>query len=212
MNTVADGLVLAIRSLPKDDKARVLKSLLEDGDVRRAIAELLVKELVSPIMSHNGGKHRPISGELLGTSDTSKERGRRIRESYILELARSGLKINQVDNVWAKTPSGLWVAIPFATERRSGRWFLGLPENEVIKRIQNGGVVVVLLCQSVSGPVLDFVLPSSKFSEIVNLLSKSKGQLKFNLKRVGNRYYLVLPSHGSLDVSEYKGNLSVLKR
>lgn len=212
MNTVADGLVLAIRSLPKDDKARVLKGLLEDGDVRRAIAELLVKELVSPTMSHNGEKQRPSSSELLGTSDTSKERGRRIRESYISELVRSGLKINQVDNVWAKNPSGLWVAIPFATERRSDRWFLGLPENEVIKRIQNGGVVVVLLCQSVSGPVLDFVLPSSKFGEIVNFLSRSKGQLKFNLKRVGNRYYLVLPNHGSLDVSEYKGNLSVLKR
>jgi len=51
-----------------------------------------------------------------------------------------------------------------------------------------------------------------KFQEIVNLLSKSKGQLKFNVKKVGNRYYLVLPRHGTLDLSDYNGSLYVLQK
>ena len=97
-----------------------------------------------------------------------------------------------------------------ALRRRPNRWFLGLPENEVLERIRNGGVAVVLLCQSATGSILDFVLPPSKVQELVHTLSKSAGQLKFNVKKVGNRYHLVIPGRSLLDVSEYKGKLSVL--
>ena len=209
MSAVVEGLVLAVRSLTKADKAKVIRQLLEDAEVREAMAELLIDKLVEPVGNekdeYRSRTHNGIYADL-----TSKERGRRVREGYVRESGERGIRIDQVDNVWAKTQSGLWVAIPFATERRPNRWFLGLPENEVLERIRNGGAAVVLLCQSAAGSILDFVLPPSKVQELVQTLSKSAGQLKFNVKKVGNRYHLVIPGRSPLDVSEYKGKLSIL--
>ena len=209
MSTVVEGLVLAIKSLPKEDKTKVMNNLLEDKDISEVVAGFVTRRLVNPIV-HSEEKHTSHAVGLLGINGTFKERGRLIRESYVAKLEQKGIHIKHVDKVWAKTPSR-WVGIPFATERRPNRWFLGLPENKVLERIHNDGVVVVLLCQPMSGPVLDFIFPPSKLQEIVNLLSKSKGQLKFNVKRVGNRYFLVLPRHSTLDISAYKDNLSVLQ-
>ena len=96
-------------------------------------------------------------------------------------------------------------------EWRPGRWFLGLPEDRVLERINKGGVVIVLLCQSASGSRLDFVIPGDTVQEIVPKLSKSAGQLKFNLKKVGNRYQLVMPGSSPLDVSDCTGMVSIFQ-
>lgn len=210
MSTVAEGLILAVESLPKADKAKVIGHLLEDADIREAMVELLIDKLVEPVGNQkNEYRSRPSNG--LETAVTSKEKGRLLRERYVSELGKRGIQVNQVDNVWTKTPAGLWVAIPFATEQRPNRWFLGLPENKVLERIHTGGMALVLLCQSAGGITLDFVLPPSKVQEVVDMLSKSGGQLKFNMKKVGNRYYLIMPGRSPLDVSDYKGNLAVLQ-
>ncbi len=213
MSTVAEGLVLALRSLPKADKARVISHLWEDRESREAMTGLLIRRLLEFQGNQNGEKPlSPANDNSVKTNLTSKERGKRLREGYISELQQDGIQINQVDSVWAKTVGGLWVAIPTATmEWRPGRWFLGLPEDRVLERINKGGVVIVLLCQSASGSRLDFVIPGDTVQEIVPKLSKSAGQLKFNLKKVGNRYQLVMPGSSPLDVSDCTGMVSIFQ-
>ncbi len=210
MSTVVEGLVLAVRSLPKVDKAKVIGHLLEDADVREAIAGLLIEGLINPVGSQES-EHRSLHGIGIETGVTSREWAKQLRERYVSELGKNAIQLDQVESVWAKTPTGLWVAIPFSTERRPDRWFLGLPERDLLERMHNGGAVVVLLCQSKSGPILDFVIPPQKIKEIVPKLSKSAGQLKFNLKKVGQRYLLVMPGISPVDVSDYKGKVSILR-
>jgi hypothetical protein len=205
MNKVAEHLAQALRSLSKAEKASVIRFLLDDPDVKEAVVKLFVDKLGEPHDERD-------SGSSIGPGITSnKEMGMRVRESYISQLQHSGVKIDQVDRIWAKAYGNLWVAMPFATERRPNRWFLGLSESEVFERIRNGGLAIVLLCQSDMGDTLDFVLPPSKVKETASQLSKSQGQLKFNLKKVGNRYHLVIPNHGTVDVSDYRGNVSILQ-
>ncbi len=203
MNKVAEHLAQALRSLSKADKSDVIRYLLEDPDVKEAVVKLFIDKLGKPYEWR-------ISGNSITSGVASnKEMGMRVRESYISKLQHSGVQIDQVDRIWAKANGNLWVAMPFATERRPNRWFLGLPESEVFERVRNGGLAIVLLCQSNMGDTLDFVLPPIKVEEMASQLSKSQGQLKFNLKKVGNRYQLVIPDRGTVDVSEYRGNASI---
>jgi len=207
MTTVAEGLVLALRSLPAEDKKRAISILMEDADVRQQVAELLIEKLLEP----QSGRKMGITN-YSSSSITSKERGKRLRVTYLEELRANGVEVTQVDSVWAKTAAGVWAAIPTATmEWRPSRWFLGLPETKVRERIGQGGVIIVLLCQAESGSRLDFIIPPQVVQELLPRLSRSAGQLKFNLKQVGNQYQLVLPRSTPLDVSSYKGNISVFR-
>jgi hypothetical protein len=205
MNKVVEHLAQAICSLTKADKTKVIQHMLEDPDVKDAVVRLLVDSLGKSRAGQNSGD------SLVLEITSSKELGMRVRDWYISQLQQRGVRIEQVDRVWAKTPTDFWVAIPFAKEQRPNRWFLGLPEAKVIKRMSNGGASVVLLCQSNTGDALDFVLPESKVREIVPHLSKSQGQLKFNLKKVGSRFHLVIPNKPTVDVSDYKGAVSILQ-
>lgn len=211
MSTVVDGLVLAVRALSKTDKANFIGQVMEDADVIEIMVGRIIDRLTEPV-GNRKIKYHTRAGNSPETGVTSFERGRRVRESYISGLQQNGIKIDQVDAVWAKTAVGLWVAVPFATERAPNRWFLGLPEKKVRERIRNGGVSIVLLCQPESGSTLDFVLPPSRVQEIVDKSSKSKGDLKFNVRKVGNRYYyLGMTDDVPLDVSEFKGKVSVFQ-
>lgn len=205
MNKVVEHLAQALLALSKSDKADIIQYLLDDPDIKEVVVKLLVDSL--------SNAHKVQNGDDRSGSDviSKKEMGMRVRESYISRLQHSGVQIDQVDTIWAKAYGNLWVAMPFATERRLNRWFLGLPEMEVLKRIDDGGLAIVLLCQSRTGDILDFVLPPSKVKEMVYQLSKSQGQLKFNLKKARNRYHLVIPRHGTVDISDYKGKVSFLQ-
>lgn len=206
MNTLVDGLILAVRSLPKADKATVVEHLWEDLEFRAAIADLLRRSMLGPRRNASASTLQDLA--TLGVDLTPRERGKRLRENYLRELHKKGISINQVDGVWAKTANGSWIAIPVATERRPDRWFLGLGQNDVLERIDKRDGIVVLLCQSESGSTLDFVIPTPKIQEIVGSLSRSKGQLKFNLTRVGNRYHLIMAGRGRVDISDFLGSVS----
>jgi len=207
MNSVVEGLVLAIRSLPKTDKVRATSQLWEDPDCQGTMVDLVIKGLVQS-QGNRKVNYYPSYNE--SAELTSREKGKVLRGNYVSDLQKKGKRIEQVDGVWAKTPEGLWVAIPFATERRDKFWFLGLPERDVLEKVNQGGVSVILLCQSKSGSILDFVIPPNKIREIAGNLSKSKGQLKFNLRKDNGRYLLVIPGRSPLDVSPFLGIVSTL--
>ena len=139
-----------------------------------------------------------------------REKGKRVRGDYVSRLQTQGTAIRLADSVWAHLErTDFWVAIPFAVEHgRPGHWFLGLPETPVAQRNR---VFVVLLCQEESGSVVDIVLPLDAVREIIPRLSRSKGQTKFNVKRTGNRWELMIPRVGPFDVSKYVGGRGVLR-
>jgi len=138
---------------------------------------------------------------------TRKGLGKLRREEYISELEHQGLSVKLVNSVWGSLADGSWVAIPFAQEWRRDRWFLGLPEKDLREK---GRVFIVLLCQYPSGSTFDIVIPPDVVTSLVGRLSKSKGQVKFNLRKLRNRYLLVIPSSEPLDVSDYLRSRSLL--
>jgi hypothetical protein len=209
MDTVAGHLAQALCSLPKDEKTKVIQYILNDSDFKEAITELLITNLsiTQKPLNINNPSHGPASIKIGFTSN--KEKGLRVREDYISTLNDSGIQINLIDRVWAKTENNLWVGIPFATERVPGRWFLGLPEKDVLEHLKEREIAIVLLCKSTSNELLDFVLPPHLVKEIASQLSKSKGQLKFNLRKWGDKYQLSIPNHETVDISGYKNNFSV---
>jgi len=213
MGGVAEHLAQALCSLSKLEKIGVINLLLGDAAFREVLSEFPIKKLIG-LHDNQHVNYSPISDSIVTSRSKGKrERGKQLRQSYLAWLQQNGILIEPFDNVWAETPKGLWVAIPTATiESRPGRWFLGLPENRVFEKIKNGSIVIILLCQSATGSRLDFVIPPNVVSKVAAELSTSKGQLKFNVKKVGNRYYLVIPhNNGDVDISGYKGNISILR-
>lgn len=150
------------------------------------------------------GEHPPGGDGRL----SRKALGRLRRQQYLSELKDEGVAIRLAGGVRARLSSGSWVGIPFAREVKPDRWFLGLPERDLRAE---GGVFVVLLCQQESGDTFDIVIPPQVTATLADRLSRSKGQSKFNLRKVGSRYELVLRGSEPMDVTGYFRNRLRLK-
>jgi hypothetical protein len=97
-----------------------------------------------------------------------------------------------------RTRSGSTVGVAAATEVTPNRWFLGItPKHTELD-------TMVLLCQS-GNAVLDFVLPMTFLSDAWPRLSRSGGQVKFNVDRRDGSYWLQVPDVGPLDIGRYRG-------
>ena len=73
--------------------------------------------------------------------------------------------------------NGSHVGIPFAREIDQS-WALSLPESQYN--------VIVLLCQTEAGAVMDFVLPSSVFSPLWDDFNRDdEGRIELDVKRDG---------------------------
>jgi hypothetical protein len=84
-----------------------------------------------------------------------------------------------------KTPSGKIVGMPSATELRGrpDQWFMGISDEHFD--------FVILLCETASGQLLDFVFPPDFIKEIWPYLHRdSKSQVKFHVLRDGVNYEL----------------------
>ena len=216
MNMVVEGLSLASRSLQKVQKARLIEDLLQDAEFREAIAEQLVDRLVGPPEMQEADDIPPAGPEPTPGHDqngtlqvTPRQFGRQSRERYLRTLQVKGIKIEQLGGIWARTPEDLWVAIPFATEVNQNRWFLGFQGDQATQRSQNDRLVVILLCQPKTGPILDFVVPADSFKHL-DKCRNEKGNLKINVTKVGDRYKLGIPGANPLDITGWQGRLSVL--
>jgi len=208
MDDITHGLIIALKALPKQEKENAIAQLLEDRDYKQFAAVFLVdifNKNLGVVQKMNTFRERRTAR--YGQGDIYNQ----LHNNYVHELIKNGIIVSQYGKVWAKTNSGMWVAMPLATERHPDRWFLGLSETEVIKKNNAGGVTIILLCQSDEGSLLDFVIPASKVKELLPKLSKSKDQLKFNLKKERLHYYLTLPDTQPMDITEFQGRWSILK-
>lgn len=122
--------------------------------------------------------------------ETPRARGKRIRTEFV---ARHGLTHEK--GVVYVTRSGRRVGVATGSKQ-----FLGLPDTHLD--------VVVLLCESPSGRN-DFVIPSEFLQEIWPNLSRSRGQVKFNIS-VNGSSFLRVPGRGSVDITRFKNRFDLL--
>lgn len=103
------------------------------------------------------------------------------------------------------TGSGVTVGLAFANERpeRPDKWFLGLA-NESTE-------IAVLLCRSRAGRMYDLVIPVATLGRAWDLLSRSRGQIKFNVAKERAEIYLQIPGTERLNVTQYLSDYEPLR-
>lgn len=131
-----------------------------------------------------------------------REQGKLRKAEFLEKLSNSGVRLHQIKGSLFKNPLGIIVGIAYASERQDNAWFLGLPANKFDHAI--------LLCEAQHGEVFAISLPGSFFDKHGSALSQSKGQVKFNIAKRRDRYYLSVPRVGSVDVEEYRDNFDEL--
>jgi hypothetical protein len=134
---------------------------------------------------------------------SSRAFGSMLRKSFVEKLSRLGMELQQGRGTIHLTPSGSRVGIAVATERKPDRWFLGLPVASFDQ--------AVLLCHSESEGVIEICLPPNFFSRYGDRMSKSNGQMKFNVARRGKVFNLLVPGSGDVGASEFLGKYSSLR-
>jgi hypothetical protein len=128
--------------------------------------------------------------------------GKKIRTDFLQKIGKAGMLLEQMRGSVYGTQSGRKVGVAVATERKPDRWFLGLPI---------GIDQAVLLCQHESGDVATICLPKDFFAEYGDKMSKSGGQIKFNVMRRGSGYSLLIPGTDGVNVSRFVDDYSHLK-
>lgn len=128
--------------------------------------------------------------------------GKKIRMDFLQKTRKAGLLLEQMRGSVYGTQSGCRVGVAVATERKPDRWFLGLPI---------GLDQAVLLCQRENGDVATICLPKDFFAEYGDKMSKSGGQMKFNVMRRGNGYSLLIPGTDGVNVSRFVDDYLQLK-
>lgn len=141
------------------------------------------------------------------TSPTQK--GNNVRMAYVNDLNSRGIQLRRSgrSKVIFETKSGKTIGMPFANEypsRKPGRWFLGLPD-------QNFDFVI-LLCETDSGALLDFVFPTDFVSDIWGLLSrqKSHGPVKFEVFRCRTDDELKVKDGVAKNIRRFLGGVEIL--
>ncbi|HEU4760114.1 MAG TPA: hypothetical protein VFT91_09065 [Dehalococcoidia bacterium] len=104
--------------------------------------------------------------------------------------------------VYANASSSMFGIAMASEDKRGNKWWLGLPDAQFSS--------VVLLCQD-GNALLEFILPATSLATVWRKLSRSAGQVKFNVKRENLKYSLMVPEDGPFDITRFLGNYSPLE-
>jgi hypothetical protein len=181
-------------------RIRVLSDLLAgiEGDEKAAVAlQDRVRSHEARLSSRDEILREPPPHKTDARS--RRERGNELRE----ELAKRHALIPEKGVIY-RTRSDSRVGIVTATEdpKKPNAWFLGIPDTQFDS--------VVLRCQRTDGEVLDFVLPMTSLSHVWPGLSRSGGQVKFNVSRRNGTYQLQVPGASPLDIGPFLGQYAAL--
>lgn len=149
----------------------------------------------------------PVMSDEGPTPDDFRSTGRhtgQVKRTAFLDAGKTrGYQLTPIGSSIYKTTRGLRVALAFANEQRPNRWFLG---------VQDGLYdVVVLLCQRDSTDTAEIILPREFLSRYWSTLSRSKGQVKFNVSKSGESWWLLVPGHENQSANSFVGAYSPLK-
>lgn len=129
-------------------------------------------------------------------------RGKLRRAEYIRKLAAKGVALHHTKGRLYETDSGKGVGIAYASEVSPDKWWMGLPDQHFD--------VVVLLCESRSNQVLDFVLPPALVAKMWPLLSRHANQREMHVQRTGVNYELE-PGRGLGKINQYQSSITELR-
>jgi hypothetical protein len=147
---------------------------------------------------------RPMKNNNTVNLDTAgRGIGRTIRMSFLKNAFEAGYHLEHIRGSIYKTELGHKIGIAVATERKSDRWFLGLPLNNFDH--------AVLLCNSETGDTIEICLPKNFFDEYGSMMSQSGGQMKFNVSRRGSGYSILVPGTDGINVSKFIQDYSLLR-
>jgi len=190
--------VSAVLALLK--KLEMLASLVrQQEEIDRRLAAMEGDLLASPVTAAGPAEVQTDGSE---RAITPKERGRRQRDSFVRALATKGITLQRVKGAILRSPRGIRVGVAYAREGQQDKWFLGLPEDQ----FQHA----VLLCEERSGRMTHFSLPEEFVREHGESLSRKDGQVKFNVLRRGEEFFLHLPRRGSVSIDAFHDNFSGL--
>lgn len=128
-------------------------------------------------------------------------RGKLRRAEYIRKLEANGIRLSHTKGRIYETASGRRVGIAYASEVIPQKWWMGLLDERYD--------VVVLLCESRSGKVIDFVLPPGLVHKAWPLLSRNGKQREIHVLQAGVNYELE-PGKGLGKINEYRWNVKEL--
>lgn len=135
-----------------------------------------------------------------------KLEGSRARREWVNMLSSKAILLNG-HNKRYYTEGGRSVSIAFANEINRpnliDKWFLGLKDEPTD--------IAVLLCQDLEGKVNDFVLPVAELKSTWKTLSRSGGEIKFNVRRRQGEYLLLDPNGEPINISKYLCKYQTLK-
>jgi hypothetical protein len=194
--------------MPKEceDAMELLENL--ESQIARIEADLRRTEL-QPRPDAPSVTNGVLHGSIRAKSTTSpRQKANQVRTKYVIDLSKNlDIQLQRRSEVIYQTQSGKTVAIPYATELTNlpDRWWLGLPDEHFH--------FIVLLCETRSDELLDFVLPSHFVSEIWNSLSRdSKLHVKLNVFRAGADFDLRLKDGVTKKIRRFLGGGEVLTR
>jgi hypothetical protein len=136
------------------------------------------------------------------------QKGEEARTEYANRLRERSIRLSRIDSrVKFRTDSGKIAGIPYASEkpRRPNRWFLGLPDQRFD--------FVILLCETDTGTLLDFVFTPNFVSEIWPSLSvqDSIRQVKFEVcRRSVDDYELKVKGGIAKKIRRFLGHVEIL--
>ncbi len=135
---------------------------------------------------------------------SAKAAGAEARNEWVASLQQYGIALSGHGKRY-RSARGESVAIAFANELpgHENRWFLGLSDESTD--------VAILLCRSLSGRLYDLVMPVPELRGAWRLLARNRNQIKFNLRKDANRFFLLVPASEPLDVTKYVGNHDPLR-
>ena len=122
---------------------------------------------------------------------------------FLKKAVKNGIHLEHIKGSIYETQSGYKVGIAVATERKPDRWFLGL----LLESFDHA----VLLCKPDTGDTVEIFLPKKFFDEYRNKMSRSGGQMKFNVARRGSGYAILVPGTDGVSASKFLGDYSLLK-
>lgn len=173
-----------------EERIRAFKNSLEQGSISEAHLNLDRHD-----NTKTNEKPRRIS---------AKREGAIVRAEWVKGILAKGISLKGYRKRYQTTREKS-VGLAFANELhgKENKWWLGLQDDPTD--------VAVLLCRSLNKDLYDIVLPVSQLRTYWDMLSRSGGQIKFNIRKEDREFFLLIPGDNPLSITKYAGNYEPLR-
>ena len=133
-------------------------------------------------------------------STAKGDRAEIIRDLYVKGMRRAGVQLTDLEGAWAKRGPDP-VVLPYAKELRNNRFL------HHIQATLLGDLTpyLVLLCEKRDGEIVDIVIPPGRARTILRKASRVARGIKINVHNTGDKWEILIPFEGRIDVTRYIG-------